>query len=241
MNGAAGGPCGFTQRRNSCELQWRALRSRPKRHQSRSSPHHGGRLGNSKEGKLCWNLEIWHHEWVSNAQGYNFKMDRPAILTADESNILQVPGNEWAEFKLGHAGVIKKVWYENYIKYTSIIALRFETLTSLRLCRLKSTQTTSKETFLTRATLKVSSLNWVTSRVTWVQYDQLFSGCNSSDDKPSATTDWKMILAPKKLSAHKRHYYEGDEVIAVGVVTFVRLTMAPDGGISRMRLWGYKS
>ena len=110
---AAGWPGGFTQRRNSCELQWRALRSRPKRHQSRSSPHHGRRLGNSKEGKLCWNLEIWHHEWVSNAQGYNFKMDRPAILTADESGILQVPGNEWAVFKLGHAGAIKKVRHEN--------------------------------------------------------------------------------------------------------------------------------
>lgn len=37
------------------------------------------------------------------------RIDRPPILVADERNILQVPGNEWAIFRLGCIGEINKV------------------------------------------------------------------------------------------------------------------------------------
>lgn len=51
---------------------------------------------------------------------------------------------------------------------------------------------------------------------------------------------WKILLAPKKLTPHHRHYYDGNSLSNCGVISHVRLSMAPDGGISRMRLWGYK-
>nr|XP_054765821.1 allantoicase-like [Lytechinus pictus] len=60
-------------------------------------------------------------------------------------------------------------------------------------------------------------------------------------DKPHGDFDsfrWKTILPPAKLSAHKRHHYKKDALVNVGPVTHVRLTMKPDGGISRLRLWG---
>lgn len=58
--------------------------------------------------------------------------------------------------------------------------------------------------------------------------------------KKFASPPWKTLLPVKKLSAHKRHYYEGGDIENCGVITHVRLTLAPDGGISRMRLWGSK-
>ena len=51
---------------------------------------------------------------------------------------------------------------------------------------------------------------------------------------------WKTLLPPKKLRAHHRHYYSGNDLNNCGVISHVRLSMAPDGGISRMRLLGYK-
>ena len=32
------------------------------------------------------------------------RLDRPAVLVADEAGILQVPGHEWAVFRLGLRG-----------------------------------------------------------------------------------------------------------------------------------------
>ena len=58
----------------------------------------------------------------------------------------------------------------------------------------------------------------------------------SSFDVPQV--GWRMLLPAKKLYAHKIHYFSENELKSVGVVTHIRLFMAPDGGISRMRLWG---
>ncbi|XP_071477967.1 allantoicase-like [Diadema antillarum] len=52
---------------------------------------------------------------------------------------------------------------------------------------------------------------------------------------------WKAILPIAKLSAHKRHFFKGSAVTVVGPVTHIRLTLRPDGGISRLRLWGHKA
>lgn len=48
---------------------------------------------------------------------------------------------------------------------------------------------------------------------------------------------WTTILPQSKLSADHEHLFE-DEIQNKGPFTHVRLTILPDGGISRLRLWG---
>ena len=57
---------------------------------------------------------------------------------------------------------------------------------------------------------------------------------------------WRPILPRTKLQADYQHYYslEKDEGEGVMVqehepIQYVKLTQYPDGGISRLRLWGY--
>ena len=49
---------------------------------------------------------------------------------------------------------------------------------------------------------------------------------------------WKEILPQKKLSADAIHEFGGDDVRNAGPVTHVRLNIHPDGGVSRLRLFG---
>lgn len=49
--------------------------------------------------------------------------------------------------------------------------------------------------------------------------------------------DWKPILPQTKLQAHHQHYYDV-ESDKQGAWTHVRLSIAPDGGVSRLRLMG---
>ena len=37
------------------------------------------------------------------------RLDRPAVLVADQAGILQVPGHEWAVFRLGMRGTVSSV------------------------------------------------------------------------------------------------------------------------------------
>jgi allantoicase len=48
---------------------------------------------------------------------------------------------------------------------------------------------------------------------------------------------WKELLPRTKLQAHTRHFYE-EELTASGPVTHVRFNIYPDGGVSRLRLYG---
>lgn len=66
----------------------------------------------------------------------------------------------------------------------------------------------------------------------------LIEGCLVKNAKQPSEEDWKVLLPPQKLEAHKQHYYT--DVNDIGTVSHVKVTMAPDGGISRLRLWGYK-
>lgn len=50
---------------------------------------------------------------------------------------------------------------------------------------------------------------------------------------------WIILFPPTKLNSHKRHFFYGPAIKTLGVFTHVRLTIFPDGGISRMRLWGF--
>ena len=48
---------------------------------------------------------------------------------------------------------------------------------------------------------------------------------------------WQELLPNTKLQAHTRHVY-ADEIKDCGVVTHVRFNIFPDGGVSRLRLFG---
>jgi allantoicase len=47
---------------------------------------------------------------------------------------------------------------------------------------------------------------------------------------------WRLVLARTKLQAHTRHLF--DEVMETGLVSHVRFNIFPDGGVSRLRVYG---
>lgn len=53
-------------------------------------------------------------------------------------------------------------------------------------------------------------------------------------------TPWTTILPQTKLSAHKRAFFE-KQLVPHAPVTHVRLNIYPDGGVSRLRLWGHRA
>lgn len=60
------------------------------------------------------------------------------------------------------------------------------------------------------------------------------------DNADAATGDsgaWQTLLPETKLDMDKQHFFE-DEVQAIGTVSHVRLSIYPDGGVSRLRLHG---
>ena len=64
---------------------------------------------------------------------------------------------------------------------------------------------------------------------------------------PGATVDqlrtaqWSMLLPETRLSANKRHFFSGKQLLPVGDVSHVRLNIFPDGGVSRLRIHGTPS
>ena len=52
-----------------------------------------------------------------------------------------------------------------------------------------------------------------------------------------ASCAWSQLLPRTKLQAHTRHLFI-DELKQPGVVTHVRFNIYPDGGVSRLRLYG---
>jgi allantoicase len=66
-------------------------------------------------------------------------------------------------------------------------------------------------------------------------------GCLAANARLSDFTDgtvaWKELLPRTKLSADHRHEFR-DEVLDRGAMTHVRLSIFPDGGVSRLRVWG---
>ncbi|XP_015585513.1 allantoicase [Cephus cinctus] len=64
-------------------------------------------------------------------------------------------------------------------------------------------------------------------------------GIMTSPGQDIRTANWKVVMTPKKLSAHRVHEYCYDDMIWHGPISHVKVSMAPDGGISRVRVWGY--
>ena len=59
----------------------------------------------------------------------------------------------------------------------------------------------------------------------------------STDKLTTANIHWKEILPQTKLRADTRHFFE-KELLDVGKVSHVRLNIFPDGGVSRLRVYG---
>jgi allantoicase len=51
---------------------------------------------------------------------------------------------------------------------------------------------------------------------------------------------WPVLLGEQKLQMDKQHFFES-EIASLGRVTHVRFNIIPDGGVSRLRLWGMPS
>ncbi|MDF2696938.1 MAG: Allantoicase [Labilithrix sp.] len=64
----------------------------------------------------------------------------------------------------------------------------------------------------------------------------------SHDGDPDGSKDegWRPLLAKTSLQPHTAHVFE-DEALAAGDATHVRLRIWPDGGVSRLRLFGVAS
>src|SRR2546421_7875096 len=64
--------------------------------------------------------------------------------------------------------------------------------------------------------------------------------CNAEDLPLKTLQDpqfvWKPVLARTKLQAHTRHLF--DEVMDIGAASHVRFNIFPDGGVSRLRIYG---
>lgn len=59
----------------------------------------------------------------------------------------------------------------------------------------------------------------------------------SGDDVSNDSNAWQPLLAESRLDMDKQHYFD-DELHDVGTVSHVRLSIYPDGGVSRLRLFG---
>lgn len=128
------------------------------------------------------------------------RLDRPKELKVDQSGILQVPGFEWAVFRLGHRGRISSIELDtNHFKGNFPDSCRIEACT-------------------------LSPEN---------EAQGVGSGWGAAA--------WRELLPPQKLRPHHRHHFGAAELTMSGPISHIRVIMAPDGGISRLRLWGRRS
>lgn len=120
------------------------------------------------------------------------RLDRPAVLEADETGILKVPGCEWAIIKMCCLGYVNEVVVDTiHFKGNFPDSVKVE-----------GTILSPEET--------LSSAKWVT------------------------------IIGYQKLTANSEHFYK-NEIHVDGPFSHIRVTMSPDGGISRVRLFGQKA
>ncbi|XP_078255343.1 allantoicase [Rhinoraja longicauda] len=145
-------------------------------------------------------IGIGRSEVMSDGWETARRLDRPAVLKADDQGILQVPGCEWAVFKLGHSGVIAHIEID-----TSHFKGNFPDS-----CLIEGCAITPEEE----------------------------RKCIDAEWKSCASLKWKILLPITKLKPHQQHFFS---IKMEDVATHTRLTMRPDGGISRMRLVGHPS
>ena len=63
---------------------------------------------------------------------------------------------------------------------------------------------------------------------------------DSDEDALVAAKQWQTLLPESKLEMDKQHDFQS-ELESVGDISHVRLSIYPDGGVSRVRLYGRPS
>ena len=59
----------------------------------------------------------------------------------------------------------------------------------------------------------------------------------SDDEVTNASPEWKTLLPEARLKMDQQHYFD-DALQRIGPVSHVRMSIYPDGGVSRLRLFG---
>lgn len=119
------------------------------------------------------------------------RLDRPAVIEMAEKDVLNVPGFEWAIFRLGTMSTVVSIEIDtNHFKGNAPEYVTIE-------------GTTRRGDFTT-----------------------------SFDD-----SDWTVIVDKIKVQPHKLHAIK-NQIKNNGPFNCVRITIAPDGGISRVRIFG---
>nr|CAD7575262.1 unnamed protein product [Timema californicum] len=124
------------------------------------------------------------NEGVGMSDGWETarRLDRPPIIQVSPEGFLQLPGFEWAVFRLGAPGVIHRIEVDTkHFKGNYPDTVRLE-------------------------------------------------------GKLGLQAKWINLLSKTKLSMDKLHVYK--ELDNKGPFSHVRVIIAPDGGISRLRIWG---
>ena len=69
----------------------------------------------------------------------------------------------------------------------------------------------------------------------------LLEACNVEGASAEALTDlsvqWSTVLPRTKLQAHTRHFF-AEELLDTGITSHLRFSIFPDGGVSRLRVYG---
>ena len=60
----------------------------------------------------------------------------------------------------------------------------------------------------------------------------------AEEELAALSESWPLLLPEQKLSMDAIHSYQS-EVLDIGRINYVRFNIVPDGGISRLRLWGH--
>jgi allantoicase len=66
---------------------------------------------------------------------------------------------------------------------------------------------------------------------------ETYNSSNAQEDLSNLSVDWTALLPRTKLQAHSRHYFDR-ELLDTGVASHIRFNIYPDGGVSRLRVYG---
>lgn len=67
--------------------------------------------------------------------------------------------------------------------------------------------------------------------------EALQAGSLSAEELNDPAVNWRSVLPRTKLLAHTRHHFE-NEILDAATVSHVRFNIFPDGGVSRLRVYG---
>jgi allantoicase len=65
-----------------------------------------------------------------------------------------------------------------------------------------------------------------------------FAEAGTDDSIVTQSMFWQELMPPQKLSADAVHEFKGKSIAALGAVNHVKLNIFPDGGVSRLRIFG---